>query len=840
MVNAVGPVFAGGFETFIINDERGEDYTITFLPDRNNQELQAAGQSPVFYYLPEQVRLARKGDRGDFKFRHIHFVGIQDESSIGVDNGETQGGVLAFTTTSRFPTAVLAQAQQMVAERFRNLPDRYWGIRGNVSPTIRIAPITKNTTAVSNIVPGPEGLTPTEAAAEQLPAPPAGPADPGGPGMPGAPRMRSSIVAARGFDPMMPVPHGRGFRPAPTINPWAWRLDGQGPGSVTGGENAYAGFMGPMASEVVWAGFHGAYSVLAVSQQLIMPMWSQLMRLKIRGDWRSIFSHFSAAAGGRGLFFAADIKAEFNNMRKSGTITVEVDIDGTAPGADKMEETINKRIDTIVAEFTRIAKEVIFDPKPPQVEPAQTPKGGGIFSSIFGFGGGVALKARFDQTSLSLQYNEERYFRYNQPHTISSTLEGFYNEIKQDPAAEQKYFTRLVLGGLGRKVMRIVKPVVNWPRIDQGWRGEPVAFLSTQVGYPTEQGQVRWMPHTFQASDPQDPTWKPAFVQWRDGEVTNPPADWTSDETFVRRAVHYLEPPNESEDPFVKIIVERNVMELDPGPNGTLTNENVIEVRADQAGVLDVGPIAIDAVLESNAQVAEIEFRALGQRLDGSNRSDRVTRFRWTLADQERGRLWRVFTGDPAYAPQYEYRVSVTVKGTIFAQGQAWTGPWQTVSGNGELMARVPGPDDEGVVRRSLTPREMLSDEAVIAQPALVSEPAPSTKKKNGGVSAPGGQAQQPVSVGAGAPRPRGGAAGDDMDWSGKMPPPSSKGSSDGAPRKRSTAMRDHKGYSLAAPAGSAPRTGKSAKSRGGTADSNGAIDVSDWAEMPAGGGPNG
>ncbi|WP_243466475.1 hypothetical protein [Methanosarcina mazei] len=79
MVDAVGPVFTGGFEEFVVNGESGEQYTILYLPDRNNDQLQREGKAPVYYWVPGQVRLARFGDTGDFKFRHIHFVGVMDE-----------------------------------------------------------------------------------------------------------------------------------------------------------------------------------------------------------------------------------------------------------------------------------------------------------------------------------------------------------------------------------------------------------------------------------------------------------------------------------------------------------------------------------------------------------------------------------------------------------------------------------------------------------------------------------------------------------------------------------------------------------------------------------------
>ena len=44
MVDAVGPVFTGGFEEFVVN-ESGEQYTILYPPDRNNDQLQREGKA---------------------------------------------------------------------------------------------------------------------------------------------------------------------------------------------------------------------------------------------------------------------------------------------------------------------------------------------------------------------------------------------------------------------------------------------------------------------------------------------------------------------------------------------------------------------------------------------------------------------------------------------------------------------------------------------------------------------------------------------------------------------------------------------------------------------------
>ncbi len=744
MAYQVGPVFTGRFEEFVIDGDSGEQYTITYLADRNNQELQASGQPPAYYWMPGEVRLARKGDKGDFKFSHTHYVGVFDEdTNVGIGNGETQFGVLNLTVTSRYPTEVLKKAQDQLLAKFQGSNDMYWGWRTPVAPRFAMAPIAANVMAISNIVPDFGGNTP--------PVPTGGGGAPGGGAPAGDPR--SLLSTRREMINPQRVPHNmRGFRGPTAVDPWAFKMFGQGPGSVTGGENAFSAVMGALPSEVIWTGFHGAYSPLNVIMTLQMPMWSQRMRVKITGNWDRIFEHFSAALNAKYLWFSADIRVEFNNLRISGGIKVEVDIDGTTPGADKMEEEINKRIDVIVNQFTEQAKQVIFMPAP-QVQSAEAGGGGGILSGIFGYGGGLALKYRRDTTRLNLSYEEERYFRYIQPNTISSTLEGFYNEIKKDPQAEAKYFKRQVLGGIGRKITRLMKPIVNWPDTSKNWAGDPVAFVTGEVGYPLEDGSIQWKAQPFQKTDPPDVSFNPAWVRWNAGEVKNPPAGWDPSITYIRRKILLMEPPATSDNPFVIVQIEPNDILLDP-PNGTPTSEKIHEVRADHAGVLEAGPIILNATLQSESELVEIELIPKGKTLAGTDRSKNIVRHRWTFGDQNEMRIWKLFTGQPDFVPSYDYRVHVTVRGTIFSKGMAWSGPIQSVNGNGPVVIDVPTPDSPGVVMRRLTPREMASRDVVRVTdglaPAPVAVGAPA--ETGGGLGAPrsGG--------GIGAPRSTRGA----------------------------------------------------------------------------------
>ena len=56
-----------------------------------NEELQRENKAPVYYWLPNKVRLALKdGDEGDYVFSFIHFEGLSEEANINVAGGGTK------------------------------------------------------------------------------------------------------------------------------------------------------------------------------------------------------------------------------------------------------------------------------------------------------------------------------------------------------------------------------------------------------------------------------------------------------------------------------------------------------------------------------------------------------------------------------------------------------------------------------------------------------------------------------------------------------------------------------------------------------------------------------
>jgi hypothetical protein len=704
--NALGPTLAGGLQPIVENG-----FELVYLPDVNNSDLQREGKPPVFYYIPNQVRLARKGgaEDTDYLFNLIRFAGKQTSSTtIGVEGErEVAGGVVTFTITGQVPDHVLKTSQQKILDQWNAKNDYFWGIRTSTPPIFRPAVVVANDTSISNVSPvanrGFPALDATRSRGGGLRL-----------GLTGSPGPRALPRTFR---------TGRAARDASNLDPWYWAMQGQGPGSIDPtGQNAYSALIGAYPTAILWEAFHGTASPIVVIQALKLKVWTPTIEITIRGNWKRIFDHFSAALSGRYMFAKVDAAAEFNKMRIKGDIQVDIKVDPTIPGGEKIAEQVDKRSDLVVEKFLEQAKKVIFDPPQPQVQAAEasSSSGLGMFSH---WGAGLSMKKRRDETTLELNYHETRQIAHLQDHTVSSSLTGMFEEMAADADAEKKYFLSVYMDDWPRAIGRIVRPVVNWPQPGQGWAGAPVAFVSAQVGYPDKQGALMWDGRTFQDNK----EWAMEVTQKTLADVSNPPADWAPDKTFVKRKIHLLEP--DDTDPYNRVQIDQNAINIDPEPNGTLLNDIALEVRADSAGKVQVGPISLGAVLDDAKQTVEVTFEATDDRGQPTGREP--VRFSWVFDDQTKPRYWSIYSGDPDVRPYYRYRVRVVVKGSLLTKGMEWEGPWVQSSGNGPITVTVPTPE-EAVTRRALPLFGTAAPATPVGETAS-SRSGPATSLRSGG-----------------------------------------------------------------------------------------------------------
>ncbi|MFI6155495.1 hypothetical protein ACIBCA_22740 [Kitasatospora sp. NPDC051170] len=692
----VGPIWTGGFESTVVS-HAGVDYTLLYLPDKHNDLLQQAGQPPVYYWVPDGVRLAEKPN-GDLKFYFLHFAGVQTGSTtVGVIPGMTReitGGALSFTVTSAPPDGVLQQAHDQILGQWQDKGDRYTMYRSSApKPTLgdpaylRPMTVVSNNVSVTNASMNPDG----------------------------------SLTTGGGTDPFF------------------WKMQGQGPGATDPvAENSFTCMMGSVAAEIVAAGLKANQSIISVVENLQVPLWAPITSLTMTSDWKRVFEHLSTAVQAKYFWAEADVKATWNDLRMQGAIKIDLEIDSTLPGADDQEKVADKYVEMLIPLWMEQAKQVIFQPMP-TIPDAQAPAAGSsdCFGTGWGLGLGVSLDYRSDQVEIanSFQYQSDR--RYLQPHTIGGTLDGLAGVLANDPSKLRQYFGELYLDDYDRMITVACKPGVNWPDPAKQWVGDPVDYVSVQVGYPNTSGALEWSGTTFgKPADPSavvpehpaaglpagepgasSPSGTPsAFITFADGttstawfarmtqkqamDVTNPPDGWTPDKMFVRRSIVFNPAASDTDSPYVRQRVEVGKVDLDPGDNGTLTNELSQPVKCDHTGVLTVGPISLGGHLGGN-WTAELALKPEGARLDGTSRESDVVSFTFSATDQAQPRYWTIYTGQPDYQPKFSYQVTILRNadiGDTAPPNDGWTGPWITAtSGNGPLVAIPPHPGEPGV-----------------------------------------------------------------------------------------------------------------------------------------------
>jgi len=701
----MGPMWAGGFIDVAVTED-GQKQIISCLPDIRNPELEKAGKPTQWYYVPQTVRMAQAGD-GGYKFSLIHFLGVQTaDDNVGVQGTrETAGGLLSFGATAAPTPGVIEAAEKLLVDKVSAMDQ---SSRGSLSRY-----------ALRFMRPG-KGGTQRKVMLQAMP-------------------IKSCVTSVSNntyaTDDSGQVVEGG------AANPWYWKMQGAGPGAThLSAENAYTAMVGDLPAAILWSSFHGEYSSIYVQQHLMLPVWSIPCQLDIKGEWDRIFQHFSANVKAEGFWTELDIAAETNKLVANGGLEVRMTFDGTTedPGADAMREEMNKQKALIAQLFLEQAKTVIFEPMP-SVEAAKATKGGGPISSLFGFGGaGFALKRRKDETHLDLSYKETQEYRFQQPHVITGTMDGFAAELEKDPKLEKRYFSTVYLDDWSRKITRYGRPIVDWPNSDNPLLDDPIDSVSIEFGYPDAKGSINWTGQMFTA--PSDPLAIPAPVgiptpiappgpegggtpaeaipptpdkqvvgagtgaqvfvahitKKKAEDVEKPPDGWEPDVTFVKRTVHFKETPNASESPYVRVFVEQPTVLLDAAGNGTPFKEKEVEVRAADIGLLEVGPIEPSLNLDNENQVIELSLHALGKTAAGQDRP--VVGFTYKLSDFTEPRWWKIYTGQPDFVPNFRYQVRVVVKGTLSnPNGEEWTGPWIEDGGNMGLTFRVPLKTDPGV-----------------------------------------------------------------------------------------------------------------------------------------------
>ncbi|MEU0940239.1 hypothetical protein [Embleya sp. NPDC005971] len=656
MVEPIGPTMAGGTQK--VNVDTG--WSANFYPDANNHDLMEAGKSPVYYWLPTRMSLARN-ERGDYRFNLMRFAG----SGKGEEK-DTVGGVLSLTTTGAIPAKEWQKLTDQVIKETEGHANGLWYNKKRQNPTFMPVIVTSNTVSLSNLKLNPEGYR-FYAKDES-----------------GQLTLRTSSWL--GDENRSKLLKGSPLKDG-DIGNWYWVLQGGGNASLDpSGETAFVAMVGNYPAQLLYTGFNGTSTgVVFASSAMQLQMWTPKISMHIHGNWKKIYEHFSTHTTASGWFVKADIKTALDDLKISGGITVELKLAGAGiPGVGDISATFQKHSDLIVDKFLEQAQRIIFEPQHVDETPAETSSG------ISPWGFGFALKKTMSKVELDLDYKEEAQVSHLQTTVISSSLTGILRDEGVTEDNEKKYFPVVYLDDWPEKLARVCTPFAAW--------GTGVySGLSVQIGYPNDKGELLWDSHVFDPPAASEPLehWVYRVFQKSYEEVKNPPPGWEPDRTFVKRAIHFAEPDPANEYVVFHLAEGHSDLRIDPEPNGTATNERIVEVRASANAIMTVNVRFF--VPRNKTGLTEDQFAELTlEPVDADEKpigKEQATFFA-EQADLAKPRVWKLC---PAPDPGKQYRYQIKVTDT--AENSEWTSAWKVTSAE-NLMVAIPKKNAQGVTFR--------------------------------------------------------------------------------------------------------------------------------------------
>ncbi|GAB3022844.1 hypothetical protein [Natronobiforma cellulositropha] len=631
-----GPIWFGGDLVTTTADEQGYDYSLRWLPDKNNRALREAGEPMRFYYLPQEIRLATEHDSPHYQFHLQDFAGVLDpDVNVGAPgHAEVSGGYLTFTTTMGVPEPVMEASKDelkaLLEDRYEGHPLLGWN-NSLPEPAFDNVPIVDSETRLHPV------------------------------------SVRDAEKRLAGEDELDDV----------DIPPWGWHVEGEGKGPINPtSTNAFSVLLGNFPTLLIRGAAESGESNITVENDITYNVNAPEVSITVRGEWEAIFEHFSAAAEGGIFWLRGELNKEVESMVREGVLEVEIDYNEEfveEGDLERWESAANEIADT----FLERASETILSQEAPDVEAAEAS------SPWWRWSGDAELKDVQQEHGLSLEYSKRITGRTNRYETISTTMDGLFDQLQTDEDAWDRYFSRVYLDEGWQKVYVIATVNANWG--DGERAGDPIHHVSCDVGYPTSEGDVQFRGQARYRDDPTDP----------DLSEENTDTLWVADtphrlfvwEFIKQDHTDAVENPNEIHVQERIAFDEAGAYVLvDTLERAYTTEDHTLEIRADSAGHLAVGPIEPDMPLGSEQVAVVLTLRA-------PDVPDKRIQF---SADEPGPAYWDVWYPPEEHPGSYEYKVEAVVRPPMFGLEELrWESDWRTVEGNGPLIADVPPAPEE-------------------------------------------------------------------------------------------------------------------------------------------------
>jgi hypothetical protein len=369
-----------------------------------------------FYYMPQNLHLAKLPNSDDFDFSVTLFKGLMTaEDTLNSGNVASVGGEIdaggafvTFSTTMAVPSSVLSAATaQIKAGMFSNPPPRI-AAHCQVGPADLVAPL--------GCVPIARNQVTIEV--PNLPAspPPAGAPPTGASAAPGA----SSPAAAGGAQPSTPTATPAAA-PAPLPNngnPWFISAQGSGDGSIdASGISSFLVTCNQYAAGAIVGAVQDGKPPFTVHSHLTLMFYMNACQIHMDVDMDKTFTQFSGALEAKYMFAQADLSANYQSLVTSGAITTIINENGVAVDPDT-KKLIDTQISNMQSNAWDLVKNDLFNWQPTPDAPASASTG------ACG-GAAVSLKMNYQKRGQHL-WND---FTINETVTRLTVADGDLNEL---------------------------------------------------------------------------------------------------------------------------------------------------------------------------------------------------------------------------------------------------------------------------------------------------------------------------------------------------------------------------------------------------------------------------
>jgi hypothetical protein len=695
-VQPLGPLF--GPDRIVIasaDPTTKQTYALEIFPDAANPLLRANGLPMQYYFLPQEIYLAKKPDgSGDFDFSCTLFKGLMTtEDTLGITGQQTSGGELdaggafvSFSTTMAVPDSVIADVLNKLKTAQHDPPPAriasyFGGSAGGPDPLLGIVPIADSqvTIEVPQLAGAPAPATPPAGTA----ALPAGASAPAATGQPAAGAQGTAAAGGGALPkPSTPAVVNNG-------NPWFISAQGAGHGSIeASGISSFLVTCNQMAAGAIVGSLQAGRSPFTVHYNLTTMFYMNACDIQMDVNVDKCFTQMSGDLNAQYGFAQADLQANYQTSVTNGAITTVINENGVAVDAD-LKAMIDKQVGDMQTNAWNLVKTEIFDWQPKPDDPAKASAGAC---------GGVAVQLKFNYQMHAVHFHQG--WTLNDTVTKFDTKSGTLTEL--EPAIQKnlnKYLSIIDIGQFFQKLQVAATPNIDFTSPDVA---DPITSASIEVSYPNPNpdGTVpnnadgtpvlktlgdgfHYTPTAINLSAPS------TLAQWTKSNPTDiinisfmrlmkSAPNWNADEVIITKKLVY-----DPDDPRVDLSTgtPEIVITLPPGKDHTPT------VGPDDVGYIYV-KFVLDRSISSNVTVT------LTITLRGS-KGTRTDSLQLTTTDpkQKPVALWQVFSDKyfDADIAQVKIDVEVAPPPSNFAGTPVtWSGVQAVPVGLGRIKRIVP------------------------------------------------------------------------------------------------------------------------------------------------------